>query len=242
MEQVAQVEGYITEDDIKHLPASVQMYFRYSGFVGMSKMVYMKIDYEQVDFMLEGKPVKMDYTHYNFVEAPERIAYIDMAIMGIPFQGVDRCLGEEGSMKGVIAKLFTLFNVRDEGEANNMKKAGLVTCLAEGILLPELLLQDYIRWEEVDTNCAKATITYNGLEVSGIFNFDQKGAFVSFYTTDREQIDTKGVSKIVPFEIVAGPTKEVDGRQVPSSLKAIWKEEEGDLVYFDSDNFTVTYY
>ncbi|MGL4344938.1 MAG: DUF6544 family protein [Cellulosilyticaceae bacterium] len=242
VEQVAPVEGYITEEDIAHLPTSVQKYFRYSGFVGMPKMAYMKIDYKQVDFMLEGKAVKMDYEHYNFVDKPERVAYIDTALMGIPFQGIDRYLGGEGSMKGVIAKLFTLFDIRDEGEEITMKKAGLVTCLAEGVLLPELLLQDYIQWEVVDENRAKATITYQGLEGSGIFTFDEEGAFVSFYTTDREQTDTKGGKKTVPWEIIAGPTKEVDGRQVPSSLKASWKEEAGDLVYFDSDQFIVTYY
>ena len=54
---------------------------------------------------------------------------------GIPFEGIDAYQNGAGSMKGVIAKTFTLFD--QKGEA--MDQAGLPACLAESLLLLPLL-------------------------------------------------------------------------------------------------------
>ena len=56
------------------------------------------------------KPIKIDYTQYDFVNQPNRIAYIGSSMYDIPFEGVDVFLDGTGAMKGVIAKLFVLFN------------------------------------------------------------------------------------------------------------------------------------
>lgn len=233
------IEGSFSEEDIKDLPGPLQRYFRYCGFIGMKKPTYMQVTYEDVDFIQGGKTLKMDYMQYNFTTQPERVAFIDASVMGIPFQGLDHYIKGEGGMKGVIAKTVNLFNVKGK----EMKAAGLVTCLAEGILLPSFILQDYVSWEGIDNDHVQGTIDYYGLKVSGIFTFDESGAFASFYTSDRMMVDeTAGTSRIVDWECVAKDYKEVDGIKHPTRLKAIWHEEQGDLVYFDSNQFKVTYY
>ena len=50
-------------------------------------MTYMKATFKKVDFkILENKTIKIDYTQFNFVEKPERFAYIDSSLYGIPFE------------------------------------------------------------------------------------------------------------------------------------------------------------
>ncbi len=233
------IEGSFSEEDIKDLPEPLQRYFRYCGFIGMKKPTYMQVTYKDVDFIQGGKPLKMDYMHYNFTTQPERVAFIDASVMGIPFQGLDHYLEGDGGMKGVIAKTINLFDVKGEG----MNAAGLVTCLAEGLLLPSFILQDYVTWESIDNNHVKATLDYYGLKVSGIFTFDESGAFISFYTSDRMMADeTTGTTQSVDWECIAEDYKEIDGIKYPTRLKAVWHEEQGDLVYFDSNQFKVTYY
>jgi hypothetical protein len=231
--------GVFTNKDIAELPLPVQKYFQYCGYIGKSKMSNMNIHFNDVDFVLSpNKPkLKIKYIQYNFVEEPERFAYIDTSLYGIPFEGIDAYQNGAGSMKGVIAKTFTLFD--QKGEATD--QASLVTCLAESLFLPTLALQDYISWEEIDETHTQAVINYYGTSASGIFTFDDNGAIISFTTNDREYTDTKGNSQKVKWSAVCGGYEEVDGIKHPSNLKAVWHFETGDLVYFDGRDITVKY-
>jgi len=75
-----------SEDDIKDLPSPVRRYFRYCGYIGTVKMSYMKATFKDVDFILsDSKTVKINYTQYNFVEEPERFAYISSSMYGIQY-------------------------------------------------------------------------------------------------------------------------------------------------------------
>lgn len=231
--------GIITSEDIAELPLPVQKYFQYCGYIGKSKMSNMNVHFNDVDFVLTpDKPkLKIKYTQYNFVAEPEKFAYINTSLYGIPFEGIDAYQNGAGSMKGVIAKTFTLFD--QKGEA--MDQASLVTCLAESLLLPTLALQEYISWEEIDETHAQAVINYYGISASGIFTFDDNGAMTKFTTNDREYTDIKGNSRKVKWSAVCGDYEEVDGIKYPSNLKAVWHFEAGDLVYFDGRDITVKY-
>jgi hypothetical protein len=154
--------GVFTKADISKLPSPLQKYFQFCGYIGTPKMSNMKAYYSDVNFVKSGKNLKIKYTHYNFVDKPERIALIDTSMFSIPFEGIDAYQNGVGSMKGVFAKSITLFN--ETGEA--MNKSSLADCLAESLLMPNLALQDFIKWEEIDETHAKATITYYGISAS----------------------------------------------------------------------------
>lgn len=239
MSKEANQAGVFTNADIAELPLPVQKHFQYCGYIGKPKMSNMNIHFDDVDFVLSpDKPkLKIKYTQYNFAEEPERVAYIDTSLYGIPFEGIDAYLNGAGSMKGVIAKAFTLFDQKGEG----MDKASLVTCLAESLFLPATALQDYISWKEIDDTHAEAVINYYGTSASGIFTFEDNGAMVSFFTDDREYTDTKGNNQKVKWSAICADYKEVDGIKQPSNLKAVWHFAAGDLVYFDGRDITVKY-
>jgi hypothetical protein len=232
-------EQVFTEEEISRLPAPVQKYFRYCGYIGKPKMTNLRAYYNDVDFVLSpDKPkLKIKYTQYNFVKEPVRAAYIGTSMSGIPFEGLDAYQAGEGSMKGVLAKAVTLFD--EKGPA--MNKSGLVTCLAESVLIPSLLLQDYISWEEIDDTHAKATIEYFGESASGIFAFNEKGEILSFTTDDRENMDTSGNIRKARWSAYCSDYEEVNGIKHPTVLKAVWHFDSGDLVYFDGREITYEY-
>ena len=126
--------------------------------------------------------MKINYVQYNFVTEPNRIAYIDSSMYGIPFEGLDLYVDGAGSMKGVIAKLFTLFHQTGK----TMDQSSQVTFLAESLLIPSAALQDYIFWEPIDDSQAKATMTYYGMAVSGVFKFNVQGEMLSLQPTTEE--------------------------------------------------------
>lgn len=228
-----------TREDIKDLPLPVARYFETCGYLGTPKMSYMKITYTGVDFLLSAdKPyTKIDYTQYNLVEEPVRTAFIDTSMFGIPFQGCDSYIAGNGGMKGVIAKTFTLFN--ETGPEMNI--ACLVTVLSESLIAPNIALQDYISWEEMDATHAKGTISYYGITASGIFTFAESGEMLSFTTNDRWDIGTDGTKTQTPWSVIAGDYQAIDGIRKPTSLQAVWHYEKGDSVYFDSHNHVIEY-
>ena len=237
--EITSENGVFTEAEIAALPGPVQKYFRYCGYIGTPKMSYMKATYQDVAFSFgRDKPtVIMDYTQYNFVGEPIRIAYIDSSMYGIPFEGLDSYIAGNGSMRGVLAKLFTLFD--QSGDA--MDKAGLVTFLSECLIMPDAALQDYVAWEEIDDLHAKATISFNGVTASGIFTFKENGEMHSFTTDDREAIATDGSREKVKWSAVCSEYIETNGIKRPTILQAIWHYDDGDLVYFDAKDVVMEF-
>lgn len=217
-------------EDMAGLPAPVRRYFAYCGYMGRPKMSYIKIDYRNVNFIFDkDKPIKIDYTQYNFADGPNRLAYIDSSMYGIPFEGLDVFLGGRGSMKGVLAKLISLFDQRGAV----MDKASLVTYLSEILLIPSAALQDYIKWEAIDDLHAKATISCYGISADGVFTFDENGEMLSFETDDRAAVKADGSSENIKWSVAVSDYTQVDGVKKPTVFKAIWHYISGDLVYFD---------
>lgn len=237
MQKAQALNGVFTEQDIANLPSSVQRYYRYCGFLGKPKMANMRAYYDDVDFVLNNRKLKIKYTQYNFSVEPVRVAYIDAGLYGIPFEGLDAYTDGTGVMKGVLAKGFTLFDQR----GGSMDRSSLVTCLAESLLIPQLALQDFITWEEIDATHAKAAISYYGISAGGIFEFSDQGEMIRFTTGDREYMDTHGRRHAAEWSAVCGDYQEVNGIKSPSTLKAIWHLATGDLIYFDGRGTVIEY-
>ena len=228
-----------TETDLAGLPDPVKKYFEYCGFIGTRKMSYMKATFKDVPFKMgKNRPgLTIDYTQYNFVAKPDRIALIESSLYGIPFQGFDAFVDGAGSMKGVVAKVYTLFDQR--GEA--MDRSSLVTYLAECFVIPSVILQDFITWESIDAKHAKATIAHGGISASGIFTFKENGEMLSFTTADREAAEIDGTSQKVEWTAFCSGYRERGGIKRPTILKAVWHYEEGDLIYFDGKDVQIEY-
>ncbi|WP_326908092.1 DUF6544 family protein [Sedimentibacter sp. MB31-C6] len=235
--KIDKTTNVFTEEDIKDLPLPVQKYFRYCGYLGTPKMSYMKATFNNVDFKMSAeKTIKIDYIQYNFVDKPNRFAFIDSSIYGIPFEGFDSYNNGIGSMKGTIAKIIPLFDQRGE----TMDSACLVTFLAECLFVPNSALQDYIKWETIDNTHAKATITYDGASASGVFTFDENGAMMSFVTSDRVATDMDGSTREAEWSAIINEYHKVNGFLQPKVVQSIWHYPEGDSIYFNENKSSLS--
>lgn len=229
-----------SEADFAGKPTAICKYIENSGFLGQQKMDLVRMDYYDVAFSQgkAGPKLTIDYIQYDFVKNPSRLAMIKSSMFGIPFQGYDYYHDGKGGMKGVIAKLFTLFDQTGE----EMDKACLVTFLAESMFAPSILLRDYIQFEEIDERQVKATITAYGQTVSGIFTFNEAYEMISFTTSDRAVINSDGTVEYIPWSAVCGDYKMgANGVKHPTKFQAIWNYPDGDFIYFDGMISSIEY-
>lgn len=240
-ENQLQVNGEVfSEKDFSDLPAVIQKYLKNCGYIGTPKMSYMKMEYHDVNFMQSknGPTLSIDYTQYNFVNKPCRMALIDSSMFGIPFEGYDYYQNGIGGMKGVIAKTITLFNQTGA----DMDKSCLATFLAESLFAPAILLQDYIAFEEVGNFEVKATITYGGQTAGGIFTFNEQYEMISFTTNDRAVAGADGTMEYIPWSALCGEYQTAaSGIKYPTKFQAVWNYPEDDFTYFDGIISDVSY-
>jgi hypothetical protein len=237
IQRSSQAKGILTDKDVRSLPAPVQHYLKTCGYTGKPRSSYMRMHFKEANFKLSPEKPMMNigYSQINFVQKPDRAAFIDAKMHGIPFQGYDSFRDGKGSMKGVLAKGIPLFNERGA----DMDQACLVTYLSESLLIPDTAIQSYITWEEVDHTHAKATITYAGVKARGIFTFSKNGELLSFSTDDRTYTSMSGDRQLVKWTALFSEYRTKNGMKQPSRLQAIWHVPEGEMIYFDSCNFYI---
>lgn len=227
-------------EDFASFPKAIQKYMNYCGYIGTTKMSYIKMGFKDVVFLQnrKGAALKIDYTVYNFTDEPNRLALIDSSLFGIPFEGYDYFSNGIGGMKGTIGKLIPLFNQTGA----EMNKACLVTFLAECFFAPTMLLQDSITLEEIDEYNVKATISYYAITASGIFTFNEIGEMILFTTNDRAVTSPDGTMEYVKWSAVCeGYQKNENGIMLPTSFQAVWNYDDGDFIYFDGKISNISY-
>ncbi len=228
-----------TKNDIKDLPLPVQQYFRYCKYIGTPKMTYMQAHLENVDFIMsDNKTIKIDYKQINFVNKPDRFAYISSSLVGIPFEGLDFYKNGKGNMKGTLAKIIPLFNQQNR----LIDQSCLVTWLAECLIVPNAALQDFVKWETIDKTHAKASVSWKNISVSGIFTFKKNGELLNFRTKDRIAIDIKGKVTKAEWSALFLKYHSVNGILQPKIIQSIWHYPNKDCPYFNQNKETITIY
>lgn len=228
------------EEDFIHLPSAIQNYIKNCGYIDTPKMSYLKMEYHDVNFMQgkNGPALTIDYTQYNFADKPCRMALIDSSMFGIPFEGYDYYQNGKGGMKGVIAKMATLF----DQTGTDMDRACLATFLAESLFAPTIILQDYIVFEEINDYEIRAIISYGNSTASGIFTFNEQYEMISFTTNDRAVAGTDGTIEYVPWSALCEKYEVSDnGIKYPTRFQAVWNYSDGDFIYFDGVISNVSY-
>lgn len=154
-----------SSEDFSHLPLAIRRYIEYCGYIGTPKMSYLKMKYHDVDFMQgrTGPSLKMDYTQYDFVAEPCRMALIDSSMFGTPFEGYDYYQNGAGGIFTFNERYeYVLFTTNDRGVTN-----------ADGTM-------EYVPWSAV---CGDYHVSENGIKYptkfQAIWNYPD-GDFVYF--------------------------------------------------------------
>lgn len=226
-----QADQLITADCIASLPEAVQRYFHYCGFVGTPLSYHAEImwDDSHIKMKPDGKWMRLRTYQQNFVNEPARLAYMRANMLGfIPFEGRDRYQGGKGHMFGTLARLIRVFNVDDEETA----KGAAIVLLAEALLVPAYAIQPYIHWEEADHLTAKARFIHNGIDVGGVFHFNEQGEYVRFTTSERPFTAADGSYEQQDYTIEVLSYQQQGGIKIACEVSAIWNLPEGDFEYW----------
>ncbi|HEX8705095.1 MAG TPA: DUF6544 family protein [Myxococcaceae bacterium] len=232
--------GVVTEEDIARLPPPVQRYFRVGGFVGKPHTLNVRINWSEMQLKRSHDAgwMTLSCQQFNSVPEPMRLAFMRGRIAGvIPFEGKDKYQDGHGNM---LIKLMKVITVGDSRGAH-MDESALVTVLAEALMAPSYALQGYIRWQPIDERSASASLTYNGITVSGIFHFNEADELIRFDTNDRWQDGTP--PKKLPWSANIEGYRVAGGIRHATRISATWHEPGGDFTYvkgtIDSLEFNV---
>jgi len=220
-----------TEANITLLPEPVQRYIRYCGYLGTEKMSNVCIEWKDVNLKMapNKKWTEIKCYQYNSVSEPTRIVYMKSRIMGLfSFEGRDKYQNGQGNMHIKLLKRFTVANALGK----EMNRSGMVTVLAEALFVPSYILNTYITWQSIDSNSAKATLSFNGESVSGIFYFNDIGEMIFFTSNDRYMSEKDGSYSNIPWSVEVSDYNEINGIKIPGFVKAMWNFKKGSFKYF----------
>nr|WP_294489344.1 DUF6544 family protein [uncultured Anaerosporobacter sp.] len=232
-------QSILTEDCVTELPALLRQHIINGGYIGKPFMNNMLIYFHNTKFrMSAGKePIKINFMQVNFVNRPDRHAFLRGKIAGIPLQAKDSLLDGFGSMTGVLAKQFQLF--RSTGA--EMDQGQLITTLADAVYMPSLFLQEYVSWTVIDDHTVEGELTWKGVSAKGRFTFDNNGYIIRFDTNDRYMDENGKGSSLVPWYVTYSDYKEQNGYFQPGSVSVNWVLPGGVDTYFESDNIEIQY-
>ncbi|MBK7373942.1 MAG: DUF6544 family protein [Saprospiraceae bacterium] len=219
------IPDLLTEQDLASLPAPVQKYIRYTGAIGKDKVKNVRIAFEGEMRSKKMNWFKFNTVQYNFMKEPTRLFYMKAKIVGMYVPGYHKYLNGAASMQ---VKLGGLWNVVNKN-GTEMDQAETVTVLNDLCLMaPAALIDDRIRWVEIDDLTTKVVFTNRGHQISAILYFNETGQLINFVSDDRYDIsDTKRYR----FSTPVMDYKSIDGRNVVAYGQAVWHYPEGEFVY-----------
>src|SRR6056297_1437058 len=231
IDQVSKSSGRILkEEDFSHLPSIVQQWLHRSGVFGKPDVSFVRL--KQIGEMRtepDGKWMDFNAEQYFDVKSPAFNWSTEVEMMPlIHLSGRDKLTDGKGEMN---IKLLSLINVVNEKNNEKINSGTMIRYLGEICWFPAAALNDYITWEEIDELSAKAILTVNGEEVSGIFRFSEEGDFTSF---EAERYYGGGEEATLKRWIVEATEHSIhDGYRIPTKLKVTWKLPAGDFTWLN---------
>jgi len=217
----------VTEEDIKYLPEPIQRYLRYSQIIGKEEIKTVRL--KQKGFIRTSEKQKwmlFEAEQYYTTNPPGFIWFA--TAKAAPFLSIkvrDRFYEGRGNM---LVKLFGLKNIAD-ATGPEMDQGTLIRYLNEIMWFPTAYLSEYIQWEPIDSNSAKATISYQGVTASAVIHFNEKGELTNFVAERYRDVGGKFVMETWSTPIKG--YKEIKGIRIPFKGEGVWNLSSGDFSY-----------
>ncbi len=222
----------ITEKDIEHLPEVVQNYLRHTNIIGKEKIKAVRLK-QGGDFRL--KPDEnfrtMTAEQYFNIDSMEFYWKGNVSII----TAIDKFINGDGSM---VVKLFGLFKVA-EMNCPEVNQGEMIRFLAEGVWFPSMFVNDYITWESLRHNAAKATIKYADISATVVFYFNEKYEVEKIAA--KRYMEKDGTFLLKDWEIQILSYKKFNDVLIPNKSKVIWKLADGDFCWYKPEIFEIEY-
>ena len=212
----------------EHLPEPLKRHISLCGYMGTPVPVNADVYWSEswLKMSPEKDWVKLHTSQFNAVKPIGRVALMKFETM--PVAARDLYRDGYGEMNG---KLLNLIRVVFDNSKETAQSA-LITAFCEFMFIPGYLLLDNVKWEQLSPHAVKGTLKDNGIEVTGVFYFDEEGLFSHFVTDDRYYTIGKNKYKKVKFSAAVESYKKQGNLTICEKVKIIWHLPEGDFEYY----------
>ena len=220
----------IRQSDLNTLPEIVQLWLKKVGVVGKNRITavdltqtgLMKLEPEQKEWY------KPKAEQFITVSNPGFLWQVDLAMLPlINTKGRDLFYQGDASM---LIKIAYLLPVVDQKANAKINESALHRFLLELPWYPTAALNEYLVWEEIDAESARATINYQGVQASADFIFDQEG---NLLRTEALRYKESGESaERLRCSGELNSYQEVDGMKIPTEIDVSWYLESGKFSWF----------
>ncbi|MGE5313067.1 MAG: DUF6544 family protein [Acidobacteriota bacterium] len=229
----------VTREMLSHVPPVVQRWLERSNMVGreMIHTVYMT----QKGMMRttpDGSWMPVQAEQWFTIERPGFFWTADVkAAPGVHLAGRDEYFHGRGHM---FIKALSLYTVAD-ATGKEVDQSTMHRFMAEAAWFPSIALSGYLRWEQIDSLRARATMTYEGVTASGIFTFTPEGDMAAFEA--QRYYDRGGTTTLELWSVRNDPDgfREFDGIRIGAKSSVTWKLKEGDFNWYRLEITGVSY-
>ncbi|SMP54296.1 DUF6544 family protein [Anoxynatronum buryatiense] len=226
--QVQHYDELVTQEHLEGLPKNVQAWLEYSGIVGREKISAVRL--KQTASMRLGKDQSWLPVEAEQYFASEKPGFIWRArVQAAPFIHIAARDKYDHGHGNMLIKPLSLITLSDAKGAE-IDQGTMLRYLAETMWFPSAALEDYIVWETIDDTHAKATMTYEDVQASGIFTFNSDGAAVKFEAERYGEFN--GAFRLHTWAVPVSDYRSFDGMMVPTKGEVTWKLPEGDFNWF----------
>lgn len=227
----------VSKSDLEGLPLCVQKWLESSQVIGKERIRTVRLKQKGLIRTKEGQPWMPTVAEQYFtINKPGFVWQAKIkATPLIYIVGRDKYYEGKGNM---IIKFLSLITVVD-AKGKELDQGALLRYLAETIWFPSAALSDYIKWEEIDSNSAKATMSYGGITASGVFLFNEKHEVISFVAQRYMEID--GQYSLETWSPLVKEYKDFNGIKIPSKVEVMWKLKTGDFKWYQLEITDIEY-
>jgi hypothetical protein len=219
----------LSESEIAFLPHSVKKYIRYTGCIGKPKVNNFKASFSgKIRKDKKSEWMKLNSEQYNIVANPTRLFFLDAIMKHMPVAGF-HCFKNSTAFMDI--RLFSIFKVEYQS-GYEMDISETVTFFNDMcVLAPATLIDNRIEWVELERNKVKATFTNNGINVSALLYFNEKGELVNFVSEDRYSIGENSTITKHTWSTPLREYKTIHDYKLASYAETIYTYPDGDFTY-----------
>ena len=227
----------VTETDLEELPEPVQKWLKNSQVVGKAKIFAVRLKQKGLIRIKEGQSwMPTEAEQYFTIDEPGFIwkTKVKMAPL-LYFAGRDKYYEGKGNMFIKLLSLITVVNA----SGKEIDQSTLLRYLGETVWFPTAALSNYIKWEGIDSNSARATMNYGGVTASAVFKFNEKNEVINFVC--ERYMTVNGHYVLENYSVHLKDYRELNGIRIPTKGEAVWNLKTGDFSYYQVEITEIEY-
>jgi hypothetical protein len=227
----------VADADIEGLPGPVQKWLKNSQAMGKEEIFAVRLKQKGLIRTKEGQPwMPAEAEQYFTIDEPGFIWKVRVRMAPLLYlAGRDRYYGGRGSMRIKLLGLIPVVNA----EGKEIDQGTMLRYLGETVWFPTAALSSYIKWEDIDSNSAKATMSYGGVTASAVFEFNEDGEVTSFRCKRYMTVNDSYI--LEDYSVHLKDYKELNGIRIPTKGEAIWNLKTGDFSVYQFEITEIEY-